>query len=108
MQTELELLGYDVVSAKNGIEAVKVAARELPDLIIMDIALPKMDGLKATSRIRADAKTKDIPILAATAKAMPTDRQQCLDAGCDDYIPKPFTHRELAVKINILLDAKRR
>lgn len=106
MQQELELLGYEVVVAKNGVEAVALAESELPDLIIMDIALPKMDGLKATSQIRSNPKTKGIAILAATAKALPEDREKCLAAGCDDYLAKPFTHRELDTCIVSLLKRK--
>jgi two-component system, cell cycle response regulator DivK len=106
MQQELVFLGYEVNVAQDGAEAVERSASELPDLIIMDIALPKMDGLTATTHIRANPKTKAIPILAATAKAMPTDEKMCRDAGCDDYIAKPFTHRELGVRIKRLLDTK--
>lgn len=108
MQQELEILGYDVVVAKNGVEAVELAASELPDLITMDIALPKMDGLQAASRIRSDPKTQSIPILAATARALPEDRKKCLAAGCDDYLAKPFTHRELGACIENLLARKAR
>lgn len=106
VQQELELLGYEVLLAKHGVEAVALAESELPDLIIMDIALPKLDGLKATSQIRSNPKTKAIPILAATAKALPEDRQKCLAAGCDDYLAKPFTHRELDTCIVSLLKRK--
>jgi len=104
MQEELELLGYEVTVAKNGVEAVEIAGTELPDLVIMDMLMPKMDGLEATSRIRENPKTQAVPILAATAKALPEDREKCLAAGCDDYIAKPFTHRELDAAIKKLLD----
>lgn len=107
MQTELELLGYEVKVARDGLEAVEYTSSDPPDLIIMDISMPKMDGLEAVARIRANPKTRNIPILAATAKAMPSDRKQCLEAGCDDYIAKPFTHRELGAAITKLLDAKK-
>lgn len=106
MQQELELLGYDVVVAKDGVEAVELAATGLPDLIVMDIALPKLDGLQAASQIRANPKTKAIPILAATARALPEDRGKCLASGCDDYLAKPFTHRELGAAIERLLAEK--
>jgi CheY-like chemotaxis protein len=106
MQQELELLGYDVVVAKDGVEAVELAATGLPDLIVMDIALPKMDGLQAAFQIRANPKTKAIPILAATARALPEDRGKCLAAGCDDYLAKPFTHRELGAMISKLLEER--
>lgn len=106
MKDELHFLGHEVIVARNGLEAIELAVSELPDLIIMDIALPKMDGLKATSQIRANPKTKTIPILAATAKALPDDREKCLAAGCDDYLAKPFTHRELNSYIVRLLKEK--
>ncbi len=105
MQAELKFLGYEVIVAENGLKAVEIAASELPDLIVMDIRLPKMDGLQATSLIRADPKTKNIPILAATVNTLPGDREKCLEAGCDGYIAKPFTHRELGAAIKKLLKA---
>ena len=103
MQKELEFLGYDCIVARDGAEAVEKASSCLPDLIIMDIALPKLDGLKASSMIRQNPKSHGIPILAATAKALPGDEERCLEAGCDDYIAKPFTHRELGAAIRKLL-----
>ncbi len=103
MQAELKFLGYEVIVAENGLKAVEIAASELPDLIVMDIRLPKMDGLQATSLIRADPKTKNIPILAATVNALPGDREKCLEAGCHGYIAKPFTHKELGTAIQKLL-----
>lgn len=106
MQTELEFLGYQVTVARDGAEAVERAASDSPDLILMDIVLPKLDGLKAVAQIRANPNTQNIPILAATAKAMPGDREKCLAAGCDDYIAKPFTHIELGAIVTKLLDAR--
>ncbi len=103
MQKQLEFLGYESIVAQDGKEAVEVAASYLPDLIIMDMSLPKMNGLEVASLIRKDPKTQSIPILAATAKALPGDREKCLQAGCDDYIAKPFTHRELGAAIRKLL-----
>ncbi len=100
---ELDVLGYDVAIAKNGAEAVEMAGSELPDLIIMDMLMPKMDGSEATARIRKNPKTQAIPILAATARALPEDRDKCLASGCDDYIAKPFTYRELHAAIEKLL-----
>ncbi|MCH7570286.1 MAG: response regulator [Deltaproteobacteria bacterium] len=103
MHQELEVLGYDVAIARDGAEAVEMAGSELPDLIIMDMLMPKMDGSEATSRIRKNPKTQAIPILAATAKALPEDRDICLASGCDDYIAKPFSYRELHAAIEKLL-----
>ncbi|MEE9550265.1 MAG: response regulator [Candidatus Binatia bacterium] len=103
IQTELEFLGYDSAVAENGQKAVDLAATYRPDLIVMDISLPKIDGLEATTLIRNNSKTQNIPILAATARALPGDREKCIQAGCDDYIAKPFTHRELGEAIKKLL-----
>ena len=103
IQKELEFLSYESVVAEDGKEGVEKAASNLPDLIIMDISLPKMDGLVAATLIRKSPKTQTIPILAATARALPGDKEKCLQAGCDDYIAKPFTHRELGAAIKKLL-----
>ncbi len=103
MKQELDVLGYDVAIARDGAEAVEMADSELPDLIIMDMLMPKMDGSEATARIRKNPKTKAIPILAATAKALPEDRDICLESGCDDYLSKPFSYRELHAAIEKLL-----
>jgi len=106
MQTELEVLGYEVVLAQDGQEAVEKAATESPDLIVMDIIMPKLDGFQATARIRENPRTKDIPILAATALARPGDREKCLESGCDGYIAKPFTHRQLGAAIDRLFETR--
>lgn len=103
VQTQLTFLGYRVTTAKNGAEGVAKAMAELPDLIVMDIQMPGMDGLHATSQIRKEPTTQVIPILAATAKTMSGDKQKCLDSGCNDYIAKPFTHRQLQIAIEKLL-----
>lgn len=103
LTTQLEFLGYEVLVAMNGQQGVEKAISELPDLIIMDILMPKMDGYEATKLIKQDPRTQHIPILAATAKAMPGDRKACLEAGCDDYIAKPIAHKELGEAIESLL-----
>jgi len=105
MQKELEFLGYESLVVQDGKEAIDKSASYQPDLIIMDISLPKMDGLEASSHIRKNPKTRSIPILAATARALPGDKEKCLQAGCDGYIAKPFTHRELGAAIKTLLKA---
>ena len=104
MREQLKFLGYQVVIARNGAEAVTSAIAELPDLIVMDIQMPVMDGFEATAQLRKEPKTQSIPILAATAKAMSGDRERCLKAGCNDYIAKPFTHRQLQAAIEKLLN----
>ncbi|MEK7783646.1 MAG: response regulator [Candidatus Binatota bacterium] len=104
MQLELEVLGFDVIVAQNGLEAVEKATAESPDLIVMDMLMPKMDGFQAAASIRQSPKTKGIPILAATALARPGDREKCLESGCDGYIAKPFTHRQLGAAIQRILE----
>jgi CheY-like chemotaxis protein len=97
---ELNFLGYEVTIAKDGLQALKMLSEQLPDLVIMDIQLPKMDGFEAIRQIRANPAIRNIPILAATAKALHGDQEKCLAAGSDGYIAKPFTHRQLEVAIN--------
>ncbi|MEK7229485.1 MAG: response regulator [Candidatus Binatota bacterium] len=106
MQLELEVLGYDVTVAQDGQEAVQKATAEPPDVIVMDMLMPKMNGFQAASSIRQNPKTKDIPILAATALARPGDREKCLESGCDGYIAKPFTHKQLGAAIDRLFEAQ--
>ncbi len=91
--------GYQVITAYNGEEAIHKAKSEHPDLILMDIQMPKLDGLEAIKQIRQDSEIKDIPIIALTALAMQGDRQKCLDAGATDYLSKPITLRELTTMI---------
>lgn len=100
---ELEFLGYEVAVAKDGVEALETASAQAPDLIVMDMLMPKMDGFRATAELRKSALTRKIPILAATAKALPGDEQKCLAAGCDGYIAKPFTYKQLGAAIEKLL-----
>jgi two-component system, cell cycle response regulator DivK len=89
MQYMLEQKGYGVVAAGNGDEAISLAVTEKPDLILMDIQLPGMDGLEVTRRIRASEADGNIPIIAVTSFAMAGDRQKALAAGCNGYIEKP-------------------
>ena len=100
MGRQLECLGYEVAVARNGLEALDRLSEQVPDLIVMDIQLPKMGGFQAVGQIRATPALRDIPILAATAKALKGDEQKCLAAGCDGFIAKPFTHRQLETAIN--------
>ena len=96
---QIELMGFLPITAKRGQEGVEKAATEKPELIIMDIMMPGMDGLEAAREIRANAETKDIPILAATALFRDADLKSCLEAGCNGYIVKPFTFQELQGKV---------
>jgi two-component system, cell cycle response regulator DivK len=90
---------YDVIEAENGEQALAAIAKELPDLILMDIQLPVMDGYEATRRIRADPALRAIPIIAVTSYALSGDEEKARAAGCDDFVPKPFSPRQLLAKI---------
>jgi CheY-like chemotaxis protein len=103
LEIALKFFGYEVLVAHNGLKAIEIATLKLPDLIVMDMFMPVMNGIQATSLIRQDPTTKDIPILAATANAAPEYRERCIAAGCDDYISKPFTHQKFIALINKLL-----
>ena len=82
---------FEAIPATNGKEAVDLAVAEVPDLILMDIMMPVMDGLEATRLIRQNPKTRSIPIIAVTALGGRKDKEKCLQSGCDDYLSKPFT-----------------
>lgn len=97
---ELEYVGYEVISAANGEEAIEKTLTERPDLILMDISIPVIDGWEATRRLKADPKTVDIPIIALTAHAMAGDAEKAKAAGCDGYIAKPCTPDEVAAKVS--------
>jgi two-component system, cell cycle response regulator DivK len=86
----LERAGYQVISASNGAEGVETAKRLRPDLILMDLSMPEMDGWNATSRLKSEAETRHIPVLALTAHTLPGDRKRAIEAGCDGYISKPI------------------
>jgi two-component system, cell cycle response regulator DivK len=103
LSRRLQRRGYTVVRAADGQEAVEMAAHETPDLILMDVSLPVMDGLEATRRIRAHAETQTIPIIALTAHAMLGDRDRALQAGCDDYHAKPVELPRLLAQMEALL-----
>jgi DNA-binding response OmpR family regulator len=95
------------LSAKNAADGVKLALAAKPDLILMDIMLPGLDGFAATRMLRANDQTSGTPILAATALFRSSDLQACIDAGCTDYIQKPFTFAELEKKIRALISLGR-
>ena len=100
---QIELMGFVPVTAKLGNEGVAKALSEKPELIILDIMMPGMDGLAAAREIRANEETKNIPILAATALFRDADLKNCIDAGCNGYITKPFTFQELQAKVRELI-----
>jgi CheY-like chemotaxis protein len=91
----LQRKGYQVSIARNGLEAIARAREIHPDIILMDIQMPEVDGLETTRRIRAEASLAHIPIIALTALAMPGDRERCLAAGANDYLCKPVSLQEL-------------
>jgi CheY-like chemotaxis protein len=95
----LKLGGYDTASASDGLEAVQKAKDLLPDVVLMDVWLPKMDGLEATRRLRQDERTRDIPIIALTAHSLASARDKALEAGCDAVITKPFVPEDVEREI---------
>ncbi len=99
----LQKRGYSILFAEDGESAVAMALAEHPDLILMDISLPKMDGYEVTMRLRADPSMKTVPIIAITAHAMTSDRQRALEAGCTDYETKPVEFARLLTKIEMHL-----
>ncbi len=95
--------GYHIITAVNGVQAIALAQAEQPDLILMDMGLPLVNGFQATQRIKAGPETGNIPIIALTAYAMMEDREKCLAAGCDDYETKPVAFSRLVAKMQALL-----
>ena len=91
--------GFDMIEAENGEEAIASAQASRPDLILMDIQLPILDGYEATRRIKADPDLKSIPIIVVTSYALSGDEEKARLAGCDDYVAKPFSPRQLLAKI---------
>lgn len=103
LSRRLERKGFEVVMAPDGQQGVALATSEAPDLILMDMSLPVVDGWEATRRVKADDATRGIPVIALTAHAMIGDREKALDAGCDDYDTKPVDFPRLLGKIELLL-----
>lgn len=103
LSRRLERRGYQVISAPNGEEGVAIAQSEAPDLILMDLSLPVMNGWEAARRLKGDHQTRSIPVIALTAHAMEGDMQKAIESGCDDYDSKPIDLPQLLVKIETLL-----
>ena len=101
----LEMLGYSVLEASNGQEAVDIADREHPDLILMDMGLPILNGWQATHRLKTTAETRSIPIVALTAFVMAEDRRKCLAVGCDAFESKPVNFDRLLRTMQTLLSS---
>ena len=105
LSRRLERKGFKVLIAIDGAQGIDVARAQSPDLILMDMSLPVMDGWEATRRIKADEMLKRIPVIALTAHAMANDRDKALEAGCDDYDTKPIELPRLLAKMESLLIA---
>jgi DNA-binding response OmpR family regulator len=99
----LEHSGYAVIQARDGEEALERAMNELPDLAVLDVMMPKVDGFELTRRLRAEAVTSRMPIIVLTARAQDADVQRGFDAGADDYIRKPFSPEELRARVQAIL-----
>lgn len=104
LSRRLKKRGYEVLLAENGEEAVQLGRAEVPDLILMDMRLPVMDGWEATRQLKSDPSTHSIPVIALTADAMPSDREKALEVGCDDYHPKPVDLKTLLEQMTALLE----
>ncbi len=102
LSRRLERKGFNVIMAVDGKEGVNLSRSELPDMILMDMSLPMLDGLEASRRIKAMPATRMIPIIALTSRAMTGDREKALEAGCDDYDTKPVDLERLLGKIQAL------
>jgi two-component system, cell cycle response regulator DivK len=106
LSRRLQRKGYEVFMAVDGAQGVAMAIAENPDLILMDMSLPVMDGWTATRQIKANSQTQTIPVIALTAHAMSGDREKALEAGCDDYDTKPIELPRLLEKIELFLAKK--
>jgi len=103
----LQFSGFDVAEAANGVEAVEKTTELLPDIVLMDLALPRMDGWEATRRLKADPRTRDIPIVALTGHALAGHAEGAREAGCDAFVTKPCLPDALVAEIRRLLDRPR-
>jgi two-component system, cell cycle response regulator DivK len=106
LSRRLQRKGYDVLIAIDGEQGVTVARSEQPDLILMDMSLPVLDGWEATRKIKADPSISGVPVIALTAHAMAGDQEKCVAAGCDDYDTKPVDLPRLLGKIELLLQQR--
>lgn len=108
MDYSLRHEGYEVVSASNGLEGIRKAHNDRPDLIILDVMLPGMDGFEICHRLRAETATAQLPILMFSAKAQEIDKDTGLKVGADDYLPKPAAPAEIINRVEALLAKKKR
>lgn len=103
LSRRLNRRGYEIIVAMDGAQGVRMAQTEHPDLILMDMSLPVMDGWAATRQLKADDATRGIPIIALTAHAIAGDREKCLAAGCDEYESKPVKFPQLLAKVEAII-----
>ena len=108
LSRKLQRNGYDTITAVDGKEAISLAESTKPDLILMDMSLPELDGWEATRQLKADNSTKNIPVISLTANAMPEDRAKALAAGCDEYETKPIVFENLFAKMEMLLKKEKK
>ncbi len=106
-RTILEHFGYEVIEARNGEDGIRMAREELPDLILMDISIPVIDGWEATRILKSEEKTSNIPIIALTAHALATDRAKAEEIGCDGYLAKPCEPRRVVAEVEKFIGAGR-
>ena len=104
LKVQLELAGYTVLEACDGMQALEVAQRELPDLVLLDVMMPRLDGYETCRRLRGQFSTRNIPIIMLTAKAADNDKAQGLEFGANDYVTKPWQVRELMLRVRNVLD----
>ena len=100
LSRRLERKGFEVISARDGQAGIEAVINECPDIVLMDMSLPVLDGWEATRRLKADAATRDVPVIALTAHAMEADRTGALEAGCDDFATKPIDFPNLLEAIS--------
>jgi DNA-binding response OmpR family regulator len=100
----LQRAGYDVITAANGEEALLLATTRLPDLVVLDMMMPKATGLEVTRSLRGHDTTKDIPVILLTARAQEADVASGFEAGVDDYVKKPFSPKDLQLRVQALLE----
>lgn len=103
VKDRLEMMGYEIVTASNGKEALEKVDKGVPDLILLDVQMPELDGLEVANRLKSSDKTKSIPIIMLTAKGQLNDVGKAVDIGVKDYIVKPFDPHTLAEKIKAVL-----
>ena len=106
LKYNLEKEGFDVKTASNGIECIKVASEFIPDLVLLDVMMPRPDGYEVCQKIRATPEWKDIPVIMLTAKGRDVEKQKGFAMGADDYITKPFSTQELVVKVREMIEER--